>query len=544
MHTRPTVLVIGAGIGGIAAAARLTRSGYDVTVLEKNATPGGRCSQLIRDGHRFDTGPTLFLMPEVFAETYRALGERMQDHLDLRRIDPTYRIHFADGTQLALTANLHAMQTQLEAIEPGSFGGLLRYLVEGHQHYHLSLQRFVGRNFYSLPDYFSLQNLPLLFKLKALVKHYDNIGNYFRHPYLKAAFTFQNMYLGLSPYDAPATYSLLQYTELADGVWFPIGGLYRVIESLVSIATAHGVRFMYNTPVQQIEVDGGRAAGVILSDGARLSADVIVANADLPYVYRHLLPATADAERLERLHYTCSAIMFYWGVDTVYSQLGPHNVFLAGDYRASFERIFKAHTLPDEPSFYVHAPARIDPAAAPCGEDTLLVLVPVGHLAEATHQDWDALRSHARSTVLHRLADTGVTDLDRHVKFEVSYTAQDWLQRYNLAKGAAFSLSHTFFQVGYLRPQNRHRRYRNLYFVGGSTHPGTGLPIVLISARLTTERILNEIGVPRSAHSVRSAAVGYCRSNGLAQQSAGSRAKASVSHLPTLTRRSFDRPSI
>jgi len=500
MYTHPTALVIGAGLGGIATAARLARAGFQVRVVEKNEAPGGRCSQLVRDGHRFDIGATLLLMPEVFAETYSAIGERMEDHLELRRVDPTYRLRFADDTQLVLTSNLNALQGQVEAIEPGSFGGLLRYLVEGHQAYHLCLQRFVGRNFYHLPDYFSVQNLPLLFKLKALVKHYDNIGHYFQDPHLKAAFTFQNMYLGLSPFDAPATYSLVQYTELADGVWFPIGGIYRVIESLVAIAEAHGVRFLYNTPVKQIEVDGDRATGVVLHDGSRLRADVIVANADLPYVYAHLLPDGAEAGRLERLQYTCSAIMFYWGVDTVYPQLGTHNVFLAGDYRASFDRIFKEHLLPEEPSFYVHAPTRTDPSAAPVGQDTLMVLVPAGHLDEGRAQDWDALQARARSAVIHRLAaSTGIGNLEQHLKCEVSYTPRDWFSVYNLAKGAAFGLSHNFMQVGYLRPHNRHQRYGNLYFVGSSTHPGTGLPMVLLSARLTTERILKEVGVPRPA---------------------------------------------
>lgn len=208
MCLHSTVLVIGAGLGGIATAARLARGGFQVTVLEKNSTPGGRCSRLIRNGHRFDTGPTLFLMPEVFAETYTALGARMEDHLDLRRIDPTYRVRFDDGVEIALSSDLTAMQQQLEAIEPGSVDGLLRYLVEGHTHYHLALERFVGRNFYSLLEYFGPQNLPLLFQLKALVKHYDNIGRYFHDPHLKAAFTFQNMSLGLSPCDAPATSTL------------------------------------------------------------------------------------------------------------------------------------------------------------------------------------------------------------------------------------------------------------------------------------------------------------------------------------------------
>ena len=497
MYSHPTAIVIGAGLGGIATAARLARAGYQVTVLEKNATPGGRCGQLIRNGHRFDIGATLFLMPDVFAQTYADLGERMEDHLDLRRIDPTYHIHFADDTALALTNNLNDMQAQLEAIEPGSFGGLLRYLVEGDRHYHVSLERFVGRNFYNLLDYFSLQNLPLLFQLKALTKHYGNIGHYFQHPQLKAAFTFQNMYLGLSPFDAPATYSLLQYTELADGVWFPMGGLYRVIESLASIARAHGVEFWYRSPVKQIKVAGNRATGVVLQNGARLGADVIVANADLPYVYRDLLPDQGEADRLERLKYTCSAIMFYWGTDQVYPQLGHHNIFLAGDYRGSFDRIFQDYTLPDEPSFYVHAPARTDPAAAPAGHDTLFVLVPVGHLDDARPQDWDALKAKARSTVLDRLSRLGLSDLEQHLKLEVSTTPVNWLDRFNLAKGAAFGLSHNFWQVGYLRPQNRHRRYRNLYFAGSSTHPGTGLPMVLLSARLTTQRILSESGQPR-----------------------------------------------
>jgi phytoene desaturase len=487
-----SVVVIGAGVGGIAAAARLARAGYQVTVVEKNGQPGGRCDQIVRDGHRFDVGPTIFLMPEVFAETYAALGQRMADHLDLRRVNPTYRITFDDGAQLTLNADINQMQPQLERIEPGSFDGFLRFLAEGNAHYRLALRHFMGRNFTSLLDYFSPGNLPLLFRLKALRKHYDNVAGYFKHPHLRAGFTFQNMYLGVSPYEAPAIFSLLQYTELADGIWFPMGGMYRIIESLARIAASLGVRFIYNAPVKQIEVAGDRATGVLLEDGRRLAADLVVANADLPYVYDKLLPDRRAAERLARMRYTCSMLMFYWGVDKVYEQLGTHNVFLAGNCRASFDRIFQDHTLPDEPSLYVHAPARVDPSAAPAGQDTLMVLVPVGHLAEGHAQDWDALRQQARAATLERLAGIGVTDIAQHIKFEISTTAPDWQQMYNLTKGAAFGLSHNFWQVGYLRPHNRHDRYRNLYFAGASTHPGTGLPIVLLSARLTVERIMQE----------------------------------------------------
>ena len=496
MVARLKATVIGAGLGGIATAGRLARNGYDVTIYEKNAVPGGRCGQLIRDGHRFDTGATLFLMPEIFEETYAALGESMAKHLDLRRIDPTYRVRFGDGFEISLSSNMHDMQTQLEAVEPGSFHAFLRYLAEGHRNYHKSIQYFVGRNFYNIAQYFSPKNFPLLFELKALLKHYDSVSRYFKDPHLRAAFTFQDMYLGLSPYEALATYSLLQYTEMVNGVWFPIGGLYRAVETLTEIVEAQGVTIRYSTPVSSILVDGRRTTGVELVGGERVEADVVVANADLPYVYEQLLPRDESAiRRLNGLKYTCSALMFFWGVDKEYPQIQHHNVFLSNDYKGSFDRIFNEHGLPDDISFYVHAPARTDPDAAPAGQDTLTVLVPVGHISDETPQDWDAITAQARATVLSRLEELGVNDLDDHLKFEEVFTAPTWQKLYNLAKGAAFGLSHNFLQVGYLRPQNRHRRYNNLYFVGASTHPGTGLPIVLLSARLTTERILHDAGM-------------------------------------------------
>jgi len=498
MEQKPTAIVIGAGIGGIAAAGRLARNGYNVTVLEKNSQPGGRCGQMTQDGHRFDIGPTLLLMPEVWEETFAALGEKMSDHLDLRRIDPTYTVHFEDGLKIKLTSNIGDMQTQLEAIEPSAFTGFLNYIAEGAKHYKLSLEKFVGRNFYSIFEYFSLKNLPLIFQLKALQKHYNNVGNYFTDERLKAAFTFQNMYLGLSPYDAPATYSLLQYTELAEGVWYPMGGLYAAIQSLTAIAEKLGVKFFYNAPVRSLNIEKTasntqRIKSATLENGRELTADLFVGNADLPYLYKELLPTNTTSKTLDKKLYTCSTIMFFWGVGKTYPQIQHHNIFLGGDYKASFDQIFKEHSLPVSPSFYVHAPARTDPAAAPAGQDTLYVLVPVGHLSPRGKQDWKAITDEARIAVFARLEkDLGITDLREHIKFETAYTPLDWKSRFNLDKGAAFGLSHNFWQVGYLRPQNRHNLYKNLYFAGASTHPGTGLPIVLLSAKLTTERILKD----------------------------------------------------
>lgn len=494
-----SVLVVGAGIGGITTAARLAQHGYQVTVVEKCERAGGRCDYLLKDGHHFDTGPTLFVMPQIFAQAFADLGERMEDHLDLRRVDPTYHVHFGDGSTLFLTSDLNAMQAQLEAIEPGSFGGFLRYLNEGRLHYKLAFPNLAERNFCSLPEFCSLKNLLLFFRLKLLTSHYDNMGNYFSDRRLKAAFTFQDMYMSLSPYEAPAMYSLLQYTELADGMWFPMGGMYRIVEALTGIAKRSGVRFMYNAPVEQINVDGRQATGVTLADGRQMQADIVVANADLPYVYRCLLPDDGMAKRLESKRYTCSTMMFYWGVDKQYPQFGPHNLFLADNYRQSLDRILKDLTLPDEPTFYMHTPARVDPSLAPEGQDTLVVVVPVGHINDAAPQDWSATQKRARQLVLQRLAQIGADDLDEHIKFEVSYTPHDWLNRYNLTKGSTLGLGHNLMQMGYLRPRNRHDRYRNLYFVGASTHPGSGLPAVLLSARLTTERVLQDADIPQVA---------------------------------------------
>jgi len=387
------------------------------------------------------------------------------------------------------------MQEQLENIEPGSFQGLLRYLNEGCRHYRLALEKLVNRDFRTATDFFSLGNIPLLFQLKPLAKHYDNMSHYFDHPRLKAAFTFQDVYMGLSPFEAPATFSMMPYTELAHGVWYPKGGMYRIVEALVEIAKASGVEFEYDTAVTQIAMQGSTVKGVVLEDGRFLPADAVVANADLPYVYQNLLPPNGTAQQMKHKRYSCSVISFFWGVDKPYPQLPPHTLFLADDYRGNYDSIINELALPQTPSIYIHAPARVDAAMAPSGEDTLIAIVPVGHLDETGEQDWPAIRAQARQVVFERLAGLGMDDLEAHLKFEVNYTPLSWRKRYNLVKGATHGLGHNLTQLGYMRPHNRDAHYHNLYFVGASTHPGTGLPTALVSARLTAVRLLEEMGI-------------------------------------------------
>ena len=263
----------------------------------------------------------------------------------------------------------------------------------------------------------------------------------------------------------------------------------------MEIAQQAGVTFAFKTAVKQIELNGNRVKGVILADGQRLEADAVLANADLPYVYQNLLPADGQSEQLLRKRYSCSVISFFWGLDRPYEALGPHTLFLADEYRANFDAIIRDLTIPARPSLYIHAPARLDPAMAPVGEDTLIAIVPVGHLHEDEDYAWKALITQARQAVFQRLALLGITDLEAHIKFETCFTPLSWRKRYNLVRGATHGLCHNVMQLGYFRPGNRHPRYHNLYFVGASTHPGTGMPTALISARLAARRMLEDFGV-------------------------------------------------
>lgn len=488
-----SVIVIGAGIGGITAAIHLARYGLKVTVFEKSSQPGGRCNSFTRDGHHFDTGPTLLIMPLVYEQEFAALGTSLHEMLDLQRVDPTYHLIFDDGQQLALTSDMKMMQEQLEVFEPGSFSGFVRYMEEGHRHYQLGMEKLVNQDFRKPADFFKLSNLPLLYRMKPFINHYQNMSAYFDDPRLKAAFTFQDVYMGLSPFEAPATFSMMPYTELAHGVWYPKGGMYSIMEALMELAHHAGVEFQFGASVERIEVNENQAQGIVLSDGHHIKCDVILANADLPYVYQSLLPQVEEAERLTHKRFSCSAISFFWGVDKSYEQLNPHSLFLANDYRENFESIIQDLDLPANPCLYVHAPARLDPSMAPKGQDTLIAIIPVGHLSDNGSQDWVEIRDCARQHVFLCLRKLGISDLKAHLKFEVNYTPLSWRKRYNLMKGSTHGLCHNLTQLGYFRPHNRHSRYHNLYFVGASTHPGTGVPTAMVSGRLVAHRITDDL---------------------------------------------------
>ena len=493
MKNNKSASIIGAGIGGITTAIYLAKNGYNVNIWEKNDVPGGRCGQLIHEGHRFDLGATMLLMPGVYREVFESLGLNFDELLEIKPLEDLYKLYFDDGEEFCFSTDSKKMEAQHEAIEKGSFKRAESYISEGYNFYKIAHKKLIGRNFYNIFEFATLKNILMLIKLKTWLTHQKYVQRFFRNPHLQMAYTFQNIYVGQSPFDAPAFFSMIPAIELVEGSYFPKGGIFSVVEKLKSEAIKNGVIFNFDKEVSGIQVSHNKAESIRFKDGDVIHADLIVANADLPYVYRELLPDKKISHRLDKLKYSCSAMVFHWGLDKKYPQLSQHNVFLNDGFRTGLRVIFKDKSADPDPSFYVHAPARTDPSAAPDNHDTLSVIVGIGHLDETKEQDWNNFRKISRDAVIRRLKKAGLTDIEDHIKHERCYSPKTWESAYNVSKGSVFgSLSHSLFQMGYFRPHNRHNKYKNLYFVGGSTHPGNGIPLVLLSAKLTAERILKE----------------------------------------------------
>jgi phytoene desaturase len=489
------VLVIGAGLGGLAAAIRLRHQGYEVTVLERHALPGGRCGLWESEGFRFDTGPTLLLMVEYLHALFRDVGRRTEAYLDLVQLDPNYRVHYADGRTLDVTSRLNAMLQEVERIEPGAGPGLLRFLAATAALYRVGLDGFVDRNVHHRRDFLSLRNALLLVRGGAMRRLERLVARFFRSEALRHTFSFQSLYLGLSPFEAPAIYGLLPYTEVAGGLWFPRGGMHALPRALARLAAELGVRFRYQTDVVGLEREEGRIAAVRLTDGTRLTADLVLANADLPYVYQTLLGEPHP--RAGRFAYSCSAFLMQLGVRRRYPGLPHHTLVVPPDLRGACGDIFGRHQVPAVPPYYICNPSKTDPSLAPPGCENVYVLVPVPSQKPGREIDWSVEGPRLEREMLVRLERFGMPGLRDHLVARRTFTPTDFAGRFSATRGEAFGLAHGLDQVGYLRPHNRHPRYRNLYFVGQSTHPGCGIPMVLISARLVAERMVEEQGVTR-----------------------------------------------
>lgn len=489
-------VIIGSGMGGLAAALRLQHNGFQVEVFEKNERPGGRSNILAENGFRVDMGPTILVMKQYFDETYAAIGEDINQRLQFTRLDPNYRIYYHDGSHLDLYGELSRLSAELEQVAPQASSQFYTFLGDNARKYRYGMQ-FVDRNFDRITDLANPAAILRLLQTRAHQNLYRQVSRYFDgNDKLTKAFSFHSMFLGLSPYDALAMYSLITYADLAFGMWYPQGGIYSIVEDMLALAAERGIKVHTAAPVRQILIENKRAVGVLLENGEKIPADLVISNADLPYTWDKLVPAEHQGpyrtERLKKMDYACSGYLMYLGVDTTYPDMRHQALYFSEDYRANLDAIFRTRTLPDDPSFHLNNPTQTDPSLAPEGHQLLYVLAPAPNLQG--NVDWTTAGPVLREKLLKKLEQVVDPQIRRHIVWERNYTPLDFQSDYNAVQGTAFgSLSHGLFQSAYFRPHNTARHLRGLYFVGQGTYPGIGMPMVLISARLVTERIMKEM---------------------------------------------------
>jgi len=483
------VVVIGGGIGGLGTACLLGRSGYEVTLLEKNERVGGRANLLEDAGFRWDMGPSWYLMPDVFEAFFDLLGEKVGDHLRLRRLSPSYRIFFEDGDVVDMTGDLEADAETFERYEPGAGARLREYLRLSEYQYQVAMSQFVPRNYDSIFEFFNPMLLLKGSSLHVFERMEDYVSRYFSHPKLRQIIQYTLVFLGSSPYTTPALYNIMSHVDFNLGVWYPEGGIYEIVRVLERLARESGVEIVTSCPAEAIVVEGGRVSGVSTPRGI-YRADVVVSNADFYHTETRLLPPRyrSYSERYWRRRTLApSAFIIYLGVRGELPQLLHHNLYFCEDWRTNFAQIFDRPEYPRNPSVYVCCPSRTDPSVAPAGHENLFVLVPIA----PGLPDNDEIRRSYAARVLGLLSEKlDIPDLRERVVVQHTFSRRDFEERYNSYRGSALGLAHTLSQSAVFRPSNRSRKVRGLFYVGANTNPGIGMPMCLISAELAWRRVV------------------------------------------------------
>jgi phytoene desaturase len=485
--TGPTdrVVVVGAGLGGLACALHLAAAGRQVTIVERESVPGGRAGRLSVDGYEFDTGPTVLTMPELIAEPLAAVGEDLADWLELTPLTPAYRAYYPDGSTLDVQTDTIGMAAEISRVcGPREADGYLRFVEFARKLWQLERDNFIDRNLDTPIDLLNLNLLKLL-GMGGFRRLQPKINQFFRNPRTQRIFSFQAMYAGLAPHDALAIYAVISYLDSVAGVYYPRGGMHAVPKALAGAAEKHGVQIRYDSVVTQVEITNGRATGVILADGGRVPADVVVLNPDLPVAYRDLLP---PARRPRRLRYSPSCVVLHVGSRQAYSKIAHHNIHFGAAWRNTFREIIRRGELMSDPSLLVTNPTRTDPSAAPPGRQTYYVLAPTPNLDVAPLAWRGDLGRRYADELVGVLEQRGYAGFADGIEVERVVTPADWADQ-GMAAGTPFASAHTFTQTGPFRPANLHPTLPNLVFTGSGTQPGVGVPMVLISGKLAASRI-------------------------------------------------------
>jgi phytoene desaturase len=485
------VVIVGAGPGGLAAAMQLAKAGLQVTVLEKMDRVGGRSSVIESHGYRFDTGPTFFLYPRVLQEIFQSVGYDLFGEVPMVKLDPQYRLVFGGGGQLDCTGDVDRMEQMIAAFSPADRGGLTRYLKDNRRK--LAAFRPILESPFDSP--MDLMRLSLM-KAAPLLKPWRSLGKelstYFHDPRLVLAFSFQSKYLGMSPFNCPSLFSILSYLEYEYGVFHPYGGCNKVNEAMGRIAQSLGADIRLNEPVVKMDFSGKQVTAVHTLSG-RYVADAIFINADFANAMQTLVPNGIrrrwSDEQLAKKRYSCSTFMMYLGVEGKYPDLAHHTIHIAKDYSRNLRQIEVDFELPDDPSIYVHNPSILDPSMAPEGHSAIYVLVPVPHLTPATPWD-EAETERYRELTLDRLESSGLAGLRDKIRYEKIITPRDWAHGHGIYRGATFNLAHNLSQMLHRRPHNKFEELANVYLVGGGTHPGSGLPVIYESSRISCKKLM------------------------------------------------------
>lgn len=477
-----SVVIVGAGLAGLSAAMRLAGAGRKVTVLEREAIPGGRAGRVSENGFEFDNGPTVLTMPDLIADAFDSIDEDMNSWMTLKPVTPLYRAFYADQSVLNIHHDIDAMATEIESVIGHTEAlGYRKYVEFVSNLYKYEMRNFIDRNIDSPFDLISRDLLKLI-SIGGFRKLAPKVNDYLKDERTQRIFSFQSMYAGLSPYDALAIYAVIAYMDSVAGVFFPEGGMHALPTAMAAAASKHGVEFHYNTEVSHVRMNNGRASGVETTDGQFFPADVVVLNPDVPVAYRELLGTSKWS--INRLKYSPSCYLLLAGSTKKYEHIAHHNIHFGESWKGVFTDLIDKKQLMSDPSILVTNPTYSDPNLAPNGKQIYYVLFPTPNLDADI--DWKTFEPKYRDEVLRTLEARGYEGFSGAIETINITTPQDWADR-GMERGAPFAAAHSFFQTGPFRPSNQFGE--NVVFTGSGTQPGVGVPMVLISGRLAAERI-------------------------------------------------------
>lgn len=495
-RSKPNVAIIGAGPGGLASALLLAKSGVDVTVFERSSAVGGRNKVFERDGFKFDLGPTFFHYPEVIEDIFKAIGMDAHEELRLHRLEMNYRLIFGQGGQLDCTSDLDEMTERIRGLSGDSNANAFRRYVDDNRLKLAKSKACLQEPWYGPTDLLSKRAMRVAGVLRPQRSVAGDLMKLFDDDRLMLAMSFQTKYLGMSPFNCPSLFTMLAFLEYEYGIFHPIGGLGSVSERMASIAKDLGVTFKMNEAVESVIMDGKTIKGVRTANG-EFMADKVVMNADFANGMTQLFPDKVrkkwSNKKIDKKKYSCSTFMLYLGIDKTYEELPHHQIYASSNYEKNLEDIEKNHKLTwDDPSIYVQNACVVDPSLAPEGCSTVYALVPVSHIHE--NIDWDKEKDAYRDRVIEQIeTKLGFEGLRDHIVTEMVITPEDWGD--HCYRGAVFNLAHGLDQMLWRRPKNQFDEINNLYLVGGGTHPGSGLPVIYESARISSKLLLDSLGI-------------------------------------------------